>query len=210
LSADYVHELREQEFPEPNSDIRNFKLNLSKSHILKTIALISPVLIGMVGAGSASAITIRPADTVGTFNVVGIFSDNATLSGTLEIDTTVGKVMSADLTISSIQGNFTDITGQGVEHRSPYVDLNDGGSELVLDFVLPNGDKSLVGYAGGTLCDASTNCCAASFYRVNLDPQLNSGSVSPASTATPEPGTNALMGGGLIVVGLTLRKRFAK
>ena len=185
-------------------------MNLSKSHILKSIALISPVVIGMAVAGSASAVMIVPRDSVKTFNVAGAFSDNATLAGWLDIDTTIGTVISGDLTISSINGDFTNLTGQGTDHHSPYVDFSEGDAQLVLDFVLPRGGRSLVGYAGGALCDASNNCCASSFYDVNVDPKLSSGTVSLASAAAPEPGTNALMGGGLIVVGLTLRKRFAK
>ena len=88
-------------------------MNLSKSHILKSIALISPVVIGMAVAGSASAVMIVPRDSVKTFNIAGAFSDNATLAGWLDIDTTIGTVISGDLTISSINGDFTNLTGQG-------------------------------------------------------------------------------------------------
>jgi len=193
-------------------------MNFSKSIIitsaflsLSTIAGATTFSPNFVVPQPTQIQTPTPAPVVTVFNVVGIFQDNAILTGSFDV--TNGQITSADMHVSGIEGTFTlDRDGAGNFESDgrinvwENIDMNDGGNVLSLDLLLQPG---LEAYAGGSLCNASHNCGDdVSFYlpQHDSDPLLKSG----VAAAAPEPGATALLGAGLSALGLMLRRRFVK
>lgn len=200
------------------------KLERAKRFLNRTARPGLRVLSLALLAASAYAI---PCTTIGsgtTFNVTGLFDDGglssngSILSGTLDIDTTgCGGVLSASLAVtgnSPATGgplDFTSISNQGLHNSSGYyyyVDFNPVDENILDVDIYLSSPATLDGYTGGKLCADNQSCGGAESY-YGADPNLSSGSLSPASGA-PEPSSALLLfGGAAALMGLRQRKRRA-
>jgi hypothetical protein len=163
----------------------------SVQRISATFASIAVVFFGAgISAARAGAI----------FNVTGVFADTTTLSGTLNIDTTAGTVLSGDLTTTVPNAfhftfvDFQEIGGSGYvvgfAQTSPGFPL--------IDLFFPT---TLVNYSGGGLCVISAPCAGSVstfvFFGSNgliFSPQLQSGTAT-----TPEPSSSLTIAVGLLL-----------
>ncbi len=149
------------------------------------------------------------ADSFSTFGLNGRFASGTTLGGTVTVDTTTGVITDSELVLNF--GLFEyDLaiapTGQGPDMGAYYqFDYNNLlGPGTYLSLTVPTG--SLVGYTGGPLCVQGSGCLASEdSYLVPAagappDP-LTQGSLAPV----PEPGSFALLGGGVLVLATRLR-----
>jgi CSLREA domain-containing protein len=166
------------------------------------------MLLGLCG-GSAYA------NTITTFDATGTFQDGATLAGTLTIDTTNGDVLASSLAIPPDSSALDVIQGVGSTGDAFDILLGTASGQYPnLNLVLPVG--TLVGYAGGLLASnanpVTTQGAVAISNFVSTTHNitfLDSGQLTPAA-ATPEITTLAMIGGGLITLGLAaLRRRRA-
>jgi hypothetical protein len=139
------------------------------------------------------------ADTLTTFDVTGTFDNGASLSGTMEIDTTIGKVTNDNLSASApinVSWTFPNIYGQFCNGAECVIDSRNGSDFLILS--LHTG--SLVGYTGGSINNFSdfnnTSSGASSL--------LTSGKLTP--TPVPEPDTLFLLGVAFLAVGVFRRE----
>jgi len=181
-------------------------MHSSKSILRNTFSLIAPIVAALALAGTASA------DTIKTFDAIGTVAGSAnTLGGTISIDTTNGTVASAALTFGG--KTFNNISRQGGYYYTANLNpIGDSNDEIYLYIAA----RTLVDYAGGNLCSAA-NLCNAFGWGIETyanGPSLATGSLVAAApltaTATPEPSTTALLGGGLMLAGWFTRKRLAK
>lgn len=175
-------------------------------------------LAGALGVVSAQAKSIPAVSTSTVFNVTGTFTDNATLSGTIDINTTTGTVTGGDLTVSTVSPAFTILGAQGTGSHSDYfADFTNGagGFPTISGTVAPSiavavdsldiyfDAATLIGYTGGALCSTAGNCSTdVTSYNTGLDPNLTGGTVTPATPSTPEPSTWMLVLAGPALFGL--------
>lgn len=153
------------------------------------------------------------ADTV--FDVTGTFSNGATLSGTVTINTASFSqgITSLDLTISTIGSSFSYVQDQFGFFVVYFADTTttSGNTLPELDLIFPVG--TLFGYSGGDLCSTNDGCAFGSVTSYtntsNQTYNLKDGYVSYGgfTTATPEPGTLVLLASGLAGLVLLSRKR---
>lgn len=177
----------------------------------KARTLLARIASWLMGASLmlAFAVVATPkawADTIATFDVTstpgssGIFSSDGYSFGAgseITIDTTNGTVQSADITVDNSTGLVATFSGLPSVLNSPaaYV-WYDGSAEFGVS-ALPN---LFIGFTG------CTNC-AGIFFQF---PTLVSGSVTLTDppSSTPEPGSVALLGSGLLgLAALTLRRK---
>lgn len=169
------------------------------------------LLAGVLLAGSL----ICRADVVTTFNVNGTWDNgfgtgsDGSLTGTVTIDVTTGVVTDIDVvettTAASALGvSSNTFNGVGAENPvgSEYI-VESGSINLFTELVFPT--ASLIGYTGGDLCSFQNQCDNLTIYAVGVSgPFLESGTVTPA---TPEPGSLALLGTGVLGFAGVLRRR---
>ena len=164
----------------------------------------------LVALVAAAALLAAPNARASTFYISGTTSNAlsfrappvpGTFSGTLDIDTSAGSLVSADLTLSG----FPDLTGGGVSSVS--FELTGAADSATLNLLA----STLVGYDGGSFTGFfsynATSCnliCTIQFANANL-----SGTITEA---TPLPAALPLFATGLAGLGLLgwRRKRKAQ
>jgi hypothetical protein len=173
---------------------------------------------------------VAHADFVDTFAVnitVGSgFTPTDTAGGTVSLDVTTGKWVSADVSYY-LGGNPADVvatftTLDGYYPHSDFVYtffLSDQSSTAPFSLALPV--SSLIDYTGGSICSETAPCndgfnYMSAFAFPKTDPYVESGSltlissVDPPSAVTPEPSTFALFGTGLLSLAGVLRRRLVR
>jgi hypothetical protein len=149
------------------------------------------------------------------FQAAGTFSDGATLSGSITIDTLTGTVTSSALTITGSSQFYFDTVVSQQDFGTPlfYTVLtqNPSGQEA---FLLGIPLDSLVSYAGGEMCDDSIGTCLSSvYYAVSLQNpvSLMDGTLSVATQDASEPTLLTAWGLGSVALFLfTARRRKVK
>jgi hypothetical protein len=184
-------------------------------------------LLWAVGLSLLGLVVCAPhahADTITTFDVSGSATNITTgslgscgagatcaFSGTLSIDVTsgtvnvLGTVENVDITFPGL-ASFTTLAFSSP--LNPFdgpnweIDVdNSDHDRLGLHFTTMNTPASLVGFTGGSISGVSVALGSTVLYTVS------SGSITPASTATPEPSSLVLMFFGLGALALIVRPR---
>ncbi len=153
---------------------------------------------GCGGAGlMAGAAAPARADLIATFTAEGTFADGATLGGTLTIDTSIGTVTAANLTVGAPDSlTFVAVQDQLVVSNG-FTQVDVGEAEFTIPSIeLDIPVTSMVAYAGGALIgmtinqnyggNTSTLFLPAHGGRGYVELGLQSGSLS---VAVPEPST---------------------
>lgn len=177
-------------------------------------------LAALVAALLAFAPAWVRADSITAFNAFDKLSNGSsllTLNGVLFVDTILGTVTAGALNANSpgvaYYDSFASFTDSFVDSTGTGVDLlfsNDLGNELELD-IFTGPSVSLVGYGGGgsglgqDTFVSGLGYTWSAFERGNLLPA----STTPVVTLTsaPEPATLALLGAGLLWLGVAARRR---
>ncbi len=166
------------------------------------VALATLFCVSLTGFSGASASTV--------FNITG----NASISGTLTIDTVVGNITAADVIVTGVSPDFTYIFDTYHVATAIRVIIGNGTTTPVSTVGLQFEDGgSLVGFAGATidianvvaLCDAE----APFLCRGGLTP-LGEAELTTVSATTPLPSALPLFGSvlaGAGVFGWRRRKR---
>jgi hypothetical protein len=187
-------------------------------------------ILSLFGVGLLISPSLLHADTITTFALEGFtFESPATLTGTITIDVTTGITTGIDATYAagSLTDQFTTVLSSSPPGQTGYASMqavqNPSHDSLQFSFPTP----SLVGYTGGVVCTYPTgkNCPFGIFdsmppmgfeVSVFLTPMLEinhiqSGTLDPVSTTTPEPSTFVLLASGLagaMTFSRALRRKF--
>jgi hypothetical protein len=167
---------------------------------------------------SASTLVVR-ADTVVPFDFNATLV-GGTVSGIVDVDITKGQFTTVDFTaiIGGISHLFdTPTFNQGAvpNPATLYVGIfTDSSSGDMFQIALP--PTSLIGYTGSAVCSLSLACnptldIPTIFIQVKTDMGniAESGSLTPAAVATPEPSTFALLGTGILGLAGAARRKFS-
>jgi hypothetical protein len=163
-------------------------------------------MLGIVALGLL--VPALRADQITTFIATGVLTDGASLSGNVVIDTTVGTVLSANLSVGSplsITGAtfFSLFSGQGSGSYTIWT----VGTAILPDVILDVPVTTLVGYAGGNICLFSCDGLGSdsSVAQSSSYAGFTSGSLTP----TPEPTSVVLVASAMLGL-LALRRRIAR
>jgi len=161
----------------------------------KSFWIAFPLILFAFGSGPVMA------DTVTTFDVTGTFDNGASLSGTMEIDRTIGKVTNDNLSASApigVSWTFPNLFGQNCNGAECVIDSRIGNDFLILSLHI----GTLVGYTGGSINDFSDyNNISSDAFSL-----LTNGKLATAPVAAPESSSLALVPLGLGAL-LLMRKR---
>jgi hypothetical protein len=176
-------------------------------------SILAAAVLGLMAEAAAPA----RADTSLVFNAAGTFADGATLGGTLTIDTSIGTVTAAiltvgpsdSLTLETIQ--LQTFIGFGTYKILVGESTNPGDTPYLVIF-LPT--SSLTGYTGGVI-DSTTSIGASNISLVKRNPMSPGDTLTTGglSVAVPEPNTLlvACMGGVCaIAYGVAKKRRAAR
>jgi hypothetical protein len=146
--------------------------------------MVSVLGLVVVAAGQVKA------DVSTQFIVQGAYADGATLSGTVTIDTTVGEITAANLSVGAPDSLTLDnIIGQnGSSFSSWLVAVGTAGGALFPETILVIPSLTLVGYSGGPIASetyAPEGVGSALYYSESNTVILHNGELTP----TPEPST---------------------
>ncbi len=166
-------------------------------------------------------------DVTRDFHLSGTFADDSTVSGTLAIDVTDGKITAANLfydgqtyNVIQSQGPFFGLTSSGqtpipVDYGFYLGSSSSTLPQLGLSMPGTSAVDSLIGYEGGSLCSLNAECgpdqegnfWLSAFETVNESyVLLESGQL----VATPEPSTVILFGTALLGLVPFRRKLFGR
>jgi hypothetical protein len=163
--------------------------------------------------------TALHADTISTFQLAdGAFTNGATATGTVTIDTTTGLYTAEDLSVVSgkdtylFAGLITPSEQGLVYHGNAYAFNITNTQHDFLDFSLPSSGANLAGYKGGEICSYTNlgNCDSfAGGYSLPNENGANWDTGSLVEVAqTPEPSSLVLLSTGLLALGfVATRKR---
>lgn len=154
------------------------------------------------------------ADQITTFNVAGVLSDGATLSGDVVIDTFAGLVESSSLTVSSPLSFTVSFNYSGTGYNPNYFAYEISGQPDATTYypyvVLYLPVTTLFNYAGGPLCSAAnfgSTCTTLSLAGTSSTAQF--GVTTGSLTTAPEPTSILLVGSALLGL-LALRRRIER
>ena len=147
------------------------------------------------------------ADQLTVFQVAGTFTNGATVSGNVTIDTITGAITAADLFYSGDGLHYTVVGTQGpydVGSAVAYTAfIGAGGSPSTLGLAIEGSSAldSLVGYTGGDLCSTNSPCLIpaetgneySDWFNSSSTVLLQSGGLVEPPTKAPEPSTTALL-----------------
>ncbi len=173
---------------------------------------------------------VAHADFVDTFAVnitVGSgFTPTDTAGGTVSLNVTTGKWVSADVSYY-LGGNPADVvaTFTSLDGFYPHSDfvytffLSAENPDSPFSLALPV--SSLIDYSGGSICSMVAMCndgfnYMSGFAFPKIDPYVESGSltlissVDPPSAVTPEPSSFALFGTGLLSLAGVMRRKLVR
>ena len=166
----------------------------------------------LLATAAFSSIGVAHANTVSTFALSATLVDGS-VSGTVTLDKTTGLFTTSNLSVMT-SGGSAIFTGAPTSFASGsnYTTnvFASSATSIVFDLVLPL--NSLMSYTGGSLCTSALLCSGREsgldLSGTILDP-VTSGSLTANSVVTPipEPPSLLLLGTGVLVLGVLMRRR---
>jgi hypothetical protein len=162
----------------------------------------------LVTGALLSASLIARADSYTTFDLNSSYIFGGTIDGTLTLDTTTDLFTSADLTVAGFvgyqDGTLANVGLQGEGIGEYGVNVFSSGSPFAdLNLFLP--ELTLAGYDGSPIV-FPTNVSFLTFPNLYF---AGTGTLEPATSVTPEPGSLLLLATGLLGLAVLWRRQFA-